>query len=106
MTKLVVVQAGANDSEAVVPAQTPANDGEAVVPAPAAANDNQPAAAAPVAANDNHPASPAHLASGGEFIRVIDDLPRPLPVMRGEAEIVRKLLGVRFREILFGKENS
>jgi hypothetical protein len=41
-----------------------------------------------VAANDN------------DAIKVTDDLVRPLPVMRGEGELVRKLLGERFRQIL------
>jgi hypothetical protein len=40
------------------------------------------------------------LRDDGRNIRVTDDLPRPLPVLREEGEIVRKLLGSRFREIL------
>ena len=35
--------------------------------------------------------------------RVTDDLPRPLPIVPGEGQIVRMLLGDGFREILFGK---
>jgi hypothetical protein len=47
----------------------------------------------------------AHGASdNGTGIRVTDDLPRPLPVLRGEAEIMRMLLGEQLRTILFGEE--
>jgi hypothetical protein len=53
------------------------------------------ASAAPVcvAANDND-----------EYV-VTDDLPRPVPVVPGEADLVRKLLGERFRQILLQGEN-
>jgi hypothetical protein len=47
----------------------------------------------------------AHAASdNGTGIRVTDDLPRPLPVLRGEAEIMRMLLGEQLRTILFGEK--
>src|SRR5215203_3978045 len=39
-------------------------------------------------------------ANDNDDINVTDDLARPLPVMRGEGELVRKLLGERFRQIL------
>ncbi len=43
---------------------------------------------------------PARTPIDGAGIRVTDDLPRPLPVLLEEGDIVRKLLGERFREIL------
>lgn len=79
-----------------------ANDNEAAASAQAAANDNYAATAAQAAANEDDPATPTHLACGDNGIRVSDDLPRRLPVMPGEGEIVRRLLGERFRQILFG----
>lgn len=69
-----------------------ANDGGLTTAPSRAANDNAIAAAAPpVPANDND-------------IRVTDDFPRPLPVMPGEADLVRTLLGKRFRQILQGEK--
>jgi hypothetical protein len=59
-----------------------------VTTAQGAANDNDPV---PRAANDNHPDA---------GVRVCDDLPRPVPVINGEGELVRKLLGEQFHEIL------
>ncbi|MGH9644861.1 MAG: hypothetical protein ACRD3Q_20855 [Terriglobales bacterium] len=66
---------------------------------PRAANDNLPI---PHAANDNEPLPQAANDNVRHGIVVIDDLPRPLPALQGEGELVRKLLGDRFREILFG----
>jgi hypothetical protein len=39
-------------------------------------------------------------------IAVSDDLQRPLPIMRGEGNLVRTLLGDRFRQILCEGEPS
>jgi hypothetical protein len=58
-----------------------------------------PADSVPVAANDNH-VSIVRSAANDNDILVSDDLPRPLPIAVGEAELVRKLLGERFRQIL------
>lgn len=66
---------------------------------PLAANDNERSARA---ANDNEPLPQAANDNVRHGIVVIDDLPRPLPALQGEGELVRKLLGDRFREILFG----
>jgi hypothetical protein len=60
---------------------------------------------AQTAANDNEATAAAHgTPDNGTGIRVTDDLPRPLPVIRGEGEIVWRLLGERFLQILLGKE--
>ena len=64
------------------------NDHDLSVPS-GAANDNP--VTIPVAANDND-------------ISVVDDLPRPLAVLPEEADLIRKLLGERFRQILFGED--
>jgi hypothetical protein len=58
------------------------------------ANDNSIALVEQVAANDN------------EAILVVDDLSRPLPIMRGEGDLIRTLLGERFRQILLEGEAS
>jgi hypothetical protein len=93
----------ANDNEAVLAADEAANDNQAPVAAREAANDNQAVVAVHRAPNDNQATAATHVAiDDGIGIRVTDDLPRPLPVLPGEGEIVRKLLGTRFRQILFG----
>jgi len=73
-------------------AQTVADENEVVAPAQAAHKNTHPVLPA---------ASDAEPAAG---IRVIDDLPRPVPVLQREGEIVRKLLGARFRQIMLEEE--
>jgi hypothetical protein len=80
----------------------PANDNEALVAVQRASKDNQAVPAVHAAANDNRTAATHAAADDRADIRVIDDLPRPLPVLPGEGEIVRKLIGTRFRQLLFG----
>ena len=106
----------ADDNKAVEAIHEPTNDNQAVVPVSEAANDNQAVVAVHTAAdysravvtahgvaNDNQTAATTHAAADDcTAIRVIDDLPRPLPVLPGEGEIVLKLLGERFRQILSG----
>jgi hypothetical protein len=70
------------------PTAPTANDSEADIRTRAVANDDAPVTT-PVAANDNG-------------ILLTDDFPLPLPLMPGESEMVRKLLGGRFRKILLG----
>jgi hypothetical protein len=93
------------------PTTTAANDNEAAGAARQAANDNEATATPQAAANDNEATAPALCAVATEHptpndstaIHVIDDLPRPLPVLPGEGEIVRRLVRARLRQI-FGKE--
>ena len=61
------------------------------------------------AANDNASVtirSPVRMRvpANDNAIVVTDDLPRPLPAGRGQVELVRQMLGERFRSILLGKE--
>jgi hypothetical protein len=91
-------QAAANDNKTAATPQ-PANDNDATAPLQAAANDNEATAPALRAVAAVHPTP-----NDSTDIRVIDDLPRPLPVLPGEAAIVRRLLGARLRQILSGKE--
>jgi hypothetical protein len=46
---------------------------------------------------------PLRAANDNDRFDVIDDLPRPLPIMRGEGDLVRKLLGEQFLYILKGE---
>jgi hypothetical protein len=91
--------AAANDNEAAAAARQAANDNEAVATPQAAANDNEATAPALRAVADEHPTP-----NDSTVIHVMGDLPRPLPVLPGEAEIVRRLLGARLRQILSGEE--
>jgi hypothetical protein len=103
----------ANDNEPAAASQAAAHDNKTRATLQAA-NDKEEVASTRPAANDNEATAPALRAVAAEHptpddspsINVVDDLPRPLPVLRGEAEIVKKLLGARFRQILFGKEKS
>jgi hypothetical protein len=84
---------------------------------PVPANDNGPAQGQPrrrlafkathaahVHANDNSIALAEQVAANDNEILVTDDLPRPLPVMQSEGDLIRTLLGERFRQILLQGE--
>jgi len=94
-------------------------DDEAVlaVDQPEAANDNGPVQRQPrrrsafkatravhVRANDNSIALAEQVAANDNEILVVDDLQRPLPVIGGEGDLIRHLLGERFRQILLQGE--
>ncbi|HEV2172584.1 MAG TPA: hypothetical protein VGR71_03405 [Nitrospira sp.] len=84
-----------------------------------AANDNGPAKASAhvsvsvrrvpshSAVNDNESANVRRqplVAANDNDIVVTDDLPRPLPIVQGEGEVVRAVLGERFRQILMSED--
>lgn len=57
------------------------------------------------AANDDC-SKTGRVAANDNDILVSDDLPRPLPIAVGEANVVRKLLGERFRQLLMRGEEA